>query len=478
MSWILGTAVGACVSSEGSGTGLVLRECRLRGVGLDAKCGELRVPENRRQGRGRQLALRVVVVPALALRPKRDPLFLLVGGPGQSASVSGAPIAALLQEVRAHRDIVLVDQRGTGQSGPLACPRRGSSLAQLFADDLDTVAVETCLRKLDADPSEYSTPVAMDDLDEVRSTLGYERINLWGASYGTRAALEYARRYRTHARRLVLDGPVPTDVKLPLYAGRDAQRALNLVFADCLKEAACARSFPGLEATFRQLLDELAREPRLAKVPHPRTGKPEEFTLDREAMASAIRLMLYSPPLAAMIPFAVTRATQGDYGPLVAAVATLADGVEQDLQYGLFLSVVCAEDVPRITSAEADVLTQGNFLGPSGLESMRRACQRWPVARLPDSYFAPVTEQAPTLILSGNLDPIVPPLWGDLVAERMPHSKHIVVDGVAHGVTQVGCFPDVIADFLESESPERIVAECAGRIERPPFVTSLTGGAP
>ncbi len=479
---IAGLVFGASGCAEGSSTApsIVLHDCQLTGLPTEARCGTLTVFEDRMARRGRTLPLHVAVVPALAAQPAPDPLFILVGGPGQAATVSGAPIVGVLHEVRKRRDIVLVDQRGTGRSGPLECPDPDDSLQGLFSDQIRLEDVERCLRGLEGDPRYYTTPLAMDDLDDVRQALGYERINLWGASYGTRAALVYLRRHRQHVRRVILDGPVPTDVKLPLHAGRDAQRALDLLLADCRAEPQCSKRFPQLAERLALLFRRLdaAQGQHPLRVLHPRTGKPVALRMSRDGFASALRLLLYSPLLSALVPLAIEEALDDNFAPFVAAVSAIADRAQEDLQDGMYLSIVCSEDVPRILPAEAAALTRGNFLGPSAVETIQQACAKWPAATLPERYFEPVIEDAPTLVLSGNLDPVVPPQWGDLVARRLPNARHIVVEGVGHGVTGTPCLPELIASFLNAEAPLKLDVPCSPAVRRPPFFTSLTGASP
>lgn len=242
---------------------LALAPCKLPGVDREARCGTLEVFENRATRQGRRIGLRVAVLPALGATPAPDPLFILVGGPGQSAIAPAQAFTSIFAGVLADRDIVLVDQRGTGGSNPLDCPLSGSDDdPQGYMDDMLPVApLRECLRRLAADPALYTTPIAVDDLDDVRAALGYERINLYGSSYGTRAALVYMRSYPRHVRSAVLRGIVPTNMKVPLYYARDTQRALGLLFDECAADAACRRAFPDLPAKLAAAEERLKRGP-------------------------------------------------------------------------------------------------------------------------------------------------------------------------------------------------------------------------
>ncbi|MBL8058998.1 MAG: alpha/beta fold hydrolase, partial [Anaerolineales bacterium] len=224
---------------EPAGPAVALADCVLAAPGsagqVDARCGTLAVPEDRARPDGRQISLRVAVVPAVSRSPRPDPLFLLAGGPGQAATEAFPAMIGAFEQVNQARDIVLVDQRGTGGSNPLRCldPNDESVLDEAAV----TALLQACPEKLNADLRQYTTEIAMRDLDAVRAALGYEQINLYGASYGTRAALTYLRLYPDRVRTLILDSVVDADFRLLLNASRDGQRALELAFARCQAEA-------------------------------------------------------------------------------------------------------------------------------------------------------------------------------------------------------------------------------------------------
>jgi len=456
---------------------LALEPCRLDGLGVEARCGRLRVFEDRDARRGRELELRVAVVPALAASPQPDPLFILVGGPGQAATEAGAPLAEALLEVRRRRDVVLVDQRGTGQSHPLTCESDTERpLTELLAPRAGADKARACRAGLDADATHYATPAAMDDLDEVRAALGYERINVWGGSYGTRAALVYLRAHPDHVRSLVLDGSAPFALRLPLYVARDAERALGLLYADCARDTDCQQRFPDARRRLSELLDGVGASGVEARYEHPRGGQAESLHIDRAGLAGVVRNLLYVPQLTGLLPLAVERAGGGDFGAFIAAADAFSRGVH--ISTGMFLSIVCAEDVPRFNASEAVELTRETFLGGEWLADMRAECDAWPAARLPESYFEPVRSDTPSLLLSGNLDPVTPPSWGEEVARSLSRSRHVIVAGGGHGVSTLGCAPDLIAEFLETLAPEKLDASCVERLARPAFFTSLQGPNP
>jgi len=473
---LAGTVV-ACGSAPPAAPTLALTPCRLEGLGVEARCGKYRVFENRTTRQGREIDLRVAVVPALSASARPDPLFIIVGGPGQAASEAGAQLAEALWDVRSKRDIVLVDQRGTGQSHPLDCTGDDEpSLAERFAPSLDLAKTRACHAELDADTTQYTTPIAVDDLDEVRGVLGYERINLWGGSYGTRAALVYLRQHPSRVRSVILDGSAPTAIQLPMFVARDSQRALDLLYADCEADAQCQRAFPSARQQLTSVLAKLAEQPFEANARHPRTGALETIKIERDGLASVLLSLLYVPDLAGLIPLGVDRAESGDYGAMIAAAEAFAGAVE--LSTGMFLSIVCAEDVPRIRPEEASRLTKGTFLGADWLARWHAECGEWRAASLPEAYFEPIASDTPALLLSGNLDPVTPPAWGEQVGSHLSRSRHVVVLGAGHGVSALGCVPELIDRFLDSGDPATLDVRCALRLQRPAFFTSLLGPTP
>jgi pimeloyl-ACP methyl ester carboxylesterase len=470
-------AAAACSGGPAPERSIALSPCRLGGLSGEAQCGTWRVFEDRAARSGRTIDLAVAVVPALANSPRPDPLFVLVGGPGQGATEAGASIAEVLRDVRRKRDIVLVDQRGTGKSNPLRCETdREQPLEELLAPHADPAKTRACHAALAADTRLYATPVAMDDLDEVRGALGYERINLWGGSYGTRAALVYSRQHPERVRSLVLDGSAPFALKLPLYVARDAQRALDLLYGDCERDADCRAAFPEARAHFRELLARSSQRAIDVSFAHPRTGSPGRLRIEHAGLAGAARSLLYVPELASLLPLAVERAMTGDFAAFIASVDAFARGVS--VSTGMFLSIVCAEDVPRFDAVQAEQVSRDTFLGGAWLSDLRSECDNWPSAQLPHTYFEPVASDVPSLLLSGNLDPVTPPSWGEEVQRHLLRSRHIVVPGAGHGTTSLGCVPDLLAEFLESLDPAALDVTCVERLTRPPFFTSLQGPSP
>src|SRR5829696_560069 len=225
-----------------------LKPCTGYDTPVDAYCGTLKVYGDRLVKPGRQIDLNIVVLPALRSDAQPDPLFFLAGGPGQGAAKLAKVVREIFRRVQNDRDIVLVDQRGTGKSNPLNCLNdEDDSLQSIMQTNDQTIAkLKMCQAQYDADLTLYTTPIAMDDLDDVRAYLGYEKINVYGGSYGTRAALVYMRQHGDRVRTAILDGVAPPNMRLPLYFPRDTQRAFELLAKDCAADEGCNMAYPNL----------------------------------------------------------------------------------------------------------------------------------------------------------------------------------------------------------------------------------------
>jgi pimeloyl-ACP methyl ester carboxylesterase len=475
-------AVAGCTKGEASRPAhrVDLKPCRVEGIPWPAKCGTYEVFENRATKQGRKIPLNVVVVPALAPSPEPEPLVFLAGGPGQAATQTSTLQA--VERVHRTRDILLVDQRGTGKSNGLKCDFhrvKGAPLAAYFDDVYREEDIRRCLASYgDTDVRLYTTPIAMDDLDEVREALGYEKLNLWGVSYGTRAALVYMRQHPERVRTAILDGVAPLSLYLPLYVPRDGQRALELAFAHCDKDPACAKAYPGLRGRVEALLERLKKEPARTRVTHPLTGVSEELTLSYATFTSAMQGQLYMPELAALLPLVLDRATREDWGPFVALAFTINSGMEKSMSQGMFLSIVCAEDVPYFSEEAVVREAQGTWLGDNGARNLMKACAAWPRGTVPEGYRQPVTSSVPTLLLSGELDPVTPPSWAEDAKQTLSRSLHVVVPGVGHNTFGVGCVRTLMADFLAKGAVEGLKPTCGEGLARPPFITSFAGSVP
>jgi pimeloyl-ACP methyl ester carboxylesterase len=433
--------------------------------------GQVRRPLDPSRPGGVQIDVHYVLVPALGRRKLPDPVFLLAGGPGQSA-ISLAPAALpLFWRLNNRRDIVFVDQRGTGRSAPLDCedPRheRLADQADPERQRLRLVACREALGRLAwGDLRFFTTVLASQDLDAVRRQLGAERIDVVGASYGTRAGLDYLRQFPGAVRRLVLDGVAPPDMALPASFSRDGQAAFDALLTSCEADADCQRLHPRLRTEWQALLQSL---PRRVSVVQPLTGQEESFVLTRGTLLGAVRAPLYSPLLVSALPNALHEAAQGRFQGLLTLGSGLSARKGTGIATGMHFSVVCAEDVPRLASA-ADA--PGTDFGDDLARFYQRVCADWPRGEVPAAFYTLPPSPAPALLLSGGLDPATPPRHGERVAKALgPKARHAVVPMAGHGVLALGCMPDVLFRFIDAEDDAAALAVdtgCAAKIPRPP----------
>ncbi len=456
-----------------------LKPCAGDDTPVDAYCGTLKVFENRATRQGRQIELNIVVLPALRADAKPDPLFFLAGGPGQGAAKMAKGLREMFRQVLTDRDMVLVDQRGTGKSNPLNCEDEDDSLKAFARTEAETLALlKTCMAGYDADLRLYTTSIAMDDLDDVRAFLGYDKINIYGGSYGTRAGLVYLRQHGDRVRSAILDGVAPTNMRLPLFFPRDVQRALDLLIADCAASTACNTKYPNLHTRLRDLMARLDKAPPTVAVVHPRTGERGAITMTARILANILAGTLYIPIASSLIPALVERAEQNDFQGLLALASIGDNGTPLNMSVGMHLSVICAEDAPRITPADVAKESAGTLFGPYVMRMQQDACGFWPRAEVADSFYEPVTSPVPTLVMSGEIDPVTPPMWGEDVAKHLPASKHIVMPGTGHTAGGTGCGLRIIRNFLAKGDTEGLDTSCMTNVKRPPFFVTPAGPDP
>ncbi len=462
-------------ATPASAPSLVLKDCALPtnyNQQIDARCGALTVPEDRANPNGRQIALNIALVPAIKRKHAPDPLFMLAGGPGQSAVETFPSMLLSLFSIHEGRDIILVDQRGTGKSNPLQCldPEKDEDLS-----DRQIIArLQACPAQLNADPRFYTTEIAMQDLDAVRAALGYETINLYGASYGTRAALTYLRMFPEQVRTVTLDAVVDSGFIMLMDAANDGQKSLDFLFARCVADQACHTTFPNLETEFDGLLKRLDAAPTEITIPHPVTNKPLTLTVTRAMLTGMVFNTLYSPDLAATLPLNIHVAyADGNYIPLISQAYLLDAGLND----GMFYAVTCTEDAPLITAATAEKLSLGSVFGNRTLDFVE-VCSQWPKGSVSAAFRDPVVSNVPALILSGEADPITPAWHAEKVAASFSNELHLIFKGMGHGNLSSRCTVSLLKTFIESASIAGLETGCVSAIEPPQFFVNFNGPRP
>ena len=446
--------------------------CHLPGQRDALRCTRLGVPRDYADANAGTIDLHITVAPAIRARAEADPLFVLAGGPGQA----GSDIVFLLDDafakVRANRDIVFIDQRGTGRSGRLHCGDNADALVR-SDDELQAEAL-ACLQGFGAGLLPYSTDAAAQDIERVRIALGYAQINLWGGSYGSRLAQVYAQRYPAPVRSLILDGVVDADLIIGT-SGAESQAALDAVLQRCARDAECDSAFPELRRQLDDLLRKLDASVATAALPHPRSGRTVTVPISRERLLRTIRFLLYSPRGSAQLPYLIARAGTGDWRPLLAAETSAADLAVAPPADALLLAITCREDWPRLDAQQrADEAGSGVFASASltGLDALCNALALPPL--LPQAAQALAM---PSLLLSGALDPVTPPSRAERALRRLPQAQHVIAANAGHIVSGHGCAPTLLRHFLDA--PRRPVdAACLADIALPAFLTSAAGAAP
>lgn len=454
-----------------------LQPCRLSGVKHEILCGRLQRPLDPGKPDGRTIEIHYAVVPATARSKLPDPVLLLAGGPGQSAITLAGQVLPLLGRLGNRRDLVFIDQRGTGRSAPLECE---SDDALPFAERLDTARAIARLRDCRArlqtlphgDLRHYTTPIAMADVDAVRAALDAPRVNLVGASYGTRAALDYLRQFPDRVRRVVLDGIAPPDMVLPASMGADVQAAFETLLADCERSPQCRARHPRLRERWQALIASL---PRAFEAADPANGRPVTLQLTRDTLAAAVRGPLYAPALSAALPFAIEEALAGRGTPLLGLAGSLGGGARRlRIAEGMHFSVVCAEDWPRMAAAsEPSAAAPADDFGAAYARPYAELCPDWPRAELPAAFYRIAPSPVPVLALSGTLDPATPPRHGErVVAALGAKARHVVVPNAGHGVlASVGCARELLHRFIDADDDAAALAvdaSCLAKLPRPP----------
>lgn len=461
---------GAVLSSAPVKRGSVqLKPCNNPSLTSDALCVKYEVFENRATRTGRRIPLNIILLPAKSSKPAPDALFYLAGGPG--AAATGYADAPFIEGLRRNRDVVLVDQRGTGESNPLNCAPFGSreDMRGYFGEQFPVEKIRACRAELEkvADLKLYTTSIAMDDLDEVRAALGYDRINVYGGSYGSTTALVYLRQHGDHVRSVANFGVAPPAAKIPLSFSRGVQDAVNRLFADCAADQACKTAYPDLEADFKKVLARFDNGPVEVDVSNVYTRSTQKVTVTRDAFVDGIRQMLYVPNAAAALPALIHLGANGNLGGLVGTAFQVVSQIDGRISRGMQLSVICAEDAPFITADDVKTTSANSFYGDARVRPTLKACAEWPQAKVAASFLDPVKSDVPVLLVSGELDPVTPPWLAQIVAKTLSRSRLVIVANATHNSYE--CIENVVADFIDKGTTEGLDVSCVEKIRRPPF---------
>lgn len=464
---------------------LTVNDCYIEEIGEWVQCGTFEVMENREVRRGHKFTLNFIILPALNPNPASDPIVVLDGGPGVGAAARVEMWALNLEKLRYEREILLVDQRGTGASNPLPCHSIGDPesaqtyLKDMFPEDY----VKRCREELEEgnDLRYYHSTIAMADIDELREALGYERVNLYGVSYGGHSAIVYMNNFPHSVRSVLLEAPAVPSLLYPSNLASDTEEVLERMFSDCEADPGCAADYPSLRDEFYAILHQLQQGPVTVNITNPINGQPETVTFTHNNFIHGVRSLLYNVYRQRWLPAFIYWAYRGYYSPLVEWIVDQMYWTNKSLMDGLLLCVTCTESIPYIDFEQARADAQGTFIGTYRLDQQQEACELWVRGDLPVGFHELPVADIPTLIFTGELDPAVRPYNGQLLVDSLPNSLHYSIPNSGHGMGMAwrDCLDDVVVQFILQGSVSGLDFSCADATQRPPFISwrDYTGGS-
>ena len=461
----------ASAQGQNQAPSLDLAPCFIGGVKEQISCAFVGMPLNYADPGGQKILLHVAVLPARAAKPAADPFLIFAGGPGQATSEYGFLIEAAFEEIRSERDIVLIDQRGTGKSTPLGCEFTENEDFFLKPQE----AAEKCRTRHDIDVRQFTLEHIIRDTDEIRAMLGYEQVNLWGGSYGTKSVSLYLKRYPERVRSIIVDGVLPPDHSLFASAPKSAERALQRLIADCSTQPSCQTAFPRIREQLVALISQASDGELKYDGLDPVSGKPLAFDLDFELVVESVRSAMYGAEGTTQLPYLINEASEGNLQPMVASLMN-GSVAGTGMYMGATLSLLCGEDVASIRADEAAKAGEGSFARDSYYRIWSGYCAGWDYVRpTTEDFFAPVKSDVPALILSGNLDPVTPPPLGDHWAQGFPNGRHIIVEGTGHNTSYAACMPKLLSEFMDHLDPAKLDTSCLDHLNHLPIVVGVNG---
>lgn len=456
VAWMAGPALAASLKAE-------FEPCHVDRVEAQARCAYLPVPMDWSLPDGPTIDLFVAVVPPSGGAVVDSPIYILAGGPGQAASDLGALIDGAMVPARRGREVILVDQRGTGRTAPFDCPTPSDPNAS------GSDVARACLAASKHDPRQFGSDAFVNDLHAVRNALGHGKIHLWGGSYGTRAALLYLARFEHTVKSVTLDAVAPPATPFMTMAMRTAGDSLTRVLEACASDTACAAAFPTLEQDLERIVAELDAAPRSIRL----NGRPTR--VDAAIFLNGLRNAFYTRASTAWVPYVIHEFARDNAAPW-AAMADAAGGIMDGISLGTLLSVMCGEEQPRLEQRGS---APGNTpFANLDLVFWSDACAVWPAATPPAELDSPVTSDVPVLLLSGALDPVTPPAYAEDAASTLTNARHVIAPFNAHITTPHGCAPKILGVFLDTLDPAGLDVECIQDVGEAPFLLGPAGPNP
>lgn len=462
---------------EGGSSGLRIGPCFLEEIGEEVLCGTYEVMENPQVRKGARIRLNFIILPARSPNPAPDPIFIFSGGPGAGSAAWAHYYAWDYEKLRWERDIVLVDQRGTGDSNPLPCQRIGDPdstqtyLQDMFPEDY----VRECREDLEdrANLRYYHSTIAMGDIDDLRAALRYEQINVMGDSYGSYASIVYMKYYPERVRSAAVGFVAMPNWEYSGCIAPNTEAALERLLADCAADPDCAADYPDLRSKLDQVVLRLKQGPVSVTLINPFIGGWETVTFTHNNFIHGIRSMLYNTSGSRWIPAFIHWAANDNFLPVAEYTARYIQSNNTSIMDGMYLCVTCTETIPYINYEEARARAQGTFMGTYRLDQQKNACDLWVRGDHPDDFHDMFAMDIPTLIISGEMDPVTPPAHGEELADYLPYSMHVIIPNAGHEYGKVweNCLDDVVAQFVSQGSVSGLNPACVSENIRPPFVS-------
>lgn len=432
--------------------------------------GSLEVFENNISQEGKKITLHIEVIPSKTLAKKNAPIFILMGGPGQASTSSISFFSSIFDKINEKSDLVFIDQRGTGKSNPLQILPNYNS-AQDYINDIlmsdSTIKKAYQALSKENDLINYGTLNAAIDIESVRVAMGYNKINIYGTSYGTRLALVYINKYANNVRTATLKGLVPKDLIMPLDFALDSQRSLMLLINDCQKNNECFKTFPNFENDFYALIKQ--SYPINVKIINPSTGLEETVQITKESIALTFRSLLAVPTFTQQIPFIISETQKGNYKFLAEIILRLKMSYAQGIYTGMRLCVMCYEDYPKILRTKL-YKSDKTFLGNIWTDRVLNACKIWNPTLKETKDTEYMQQNIPVLLISGKRDSATPPKYGNEVLKYFSNGKHIIIDNAGHSFDRMlNCVEYLINDFVIIGSNSQLNLDCINTIKFPDF---------
>ncbi len=439
----------------------------------DPACATLEVPLNPEEPQGETLSLHLMRYEARYQADQREPVFLLAGGPGQGGSDVFPALLRQFDPLRAHHPLIIVDQRGTGRSTRPQCELEDASPWLQPSREAIQRQMRQCLQTVDRDVRYFTTREAVFDLEAVRQALGVEKISLYGGSYGTRLATGYMHAFPQHLERVILDGVVPVDEPLGVHHAVNLQRVLDLMVRQCEQTPACRKQWPELAAHMAALPSRADQQGGTLRLRHPRSGAWTTLPLSRALPQATLRLYAYQGSQLALLPWLIEQAWAGDWQPLAAQGLMLNEQLGESIAVIMQNSILCTEDWPFMAAMPVD--NRGTVLGDSLMEQIEGICSIWPQGQRIADVRQPLNTSVPTLLLSGQWDPVTPPAFGERLQQQIPNSRHLVAPGQGHLVILGRCMGRIAGDFIDGTALDTLDTGCLERLHPPRLFLSANG---